>query len=636
MSDFVDSVPATVLAGTVLGCPAKYFPRPRQRPKTMSTKNILTRSRKLKAEDLMNRGQLDEAQAVCAQVCQTDRSDVEAWTLLGLIERKRGRFAEAEQAARRAVMLRPAYAPGIQLLGTALHCQGRLSEAIACYRQALGLQPDVADTHYLLGNALRETGAFVDADRSYAKALELQPDHLQTLSNRGATLLNLGRIEEAAGCLTRANELQPGLPQVLCNIALLHQVQNNYELARSYSLDALRADENFLPAISVLADVCEKTSEFEKAHEWVTRGLAINPDEISLNMTAARIARHQRRTDDAIAILESIRGKANIEQQADVLMLLGELYDKKKDAPRAFACLSEGNRLKARSMLADASESDRYVQRTEELRQRFRTDHPETWQAFTADDSTADPIFLFGFPRSGTTLLEQILDSHPRLQAIPEKPTISSVEHALKNRPLSSLSPDDIRELRKVYFDAAARFVQCEPNRILVDKMPLNTVQAQLIWRLFPNAKCILAIRHPCDVCFSCFMQNFVINNAMSTFFTLEKTAAAYASVMSLWQEYIKILPIRYHRIRYEDLVADQPGETRRLLDFLELEWDETVLRQDEHARTRNINTPSYHQVTQPIYQDAKYRWKRYESYMQSVLPILQPYIDFFDYGEKV
>ena len=155
--------------------------------------------------------------------------------------------------------------------------------------------------------------------------------------------------------------------------------------------------------------------------------------------------------------------------------------------------------------------------------------------------------------------------------------------------------------------------------------MPLNTVEVPLIWRLFPNAKCILAIRHPCDATFSCFMQNFVINNAMSTFFTLEKTAAAYAGVMSLWQEYIAVLPVDYHRIRYEDLVADQDGESRRLLDFLGLEWDEKVMHHDEHARTRHISTPSYHQVTQPIYKHAKYRWKRYEQYLKPVLPVLHP-----------
>lgn len=601
----------------------------------MSKKNVLTRSKKIKAEELLNRNQLTEAHTLCAQVCQADRNDAEAWTLLGLIDRKLGRFAEAEQAARRAVELRPGFATAHQILGTALHCQGQHTAAIDCYRTAARLQPDNAETHYLLGNALRETGAYVDADKSYARAIELHPDYLQALSNRGAALLSLGNTDEAARCVYRANELYPGVPQVLCNLALLRQTQGSHDDAKAYCREALRQDSNFLDAIAMLADLSEKSSQTEEAKIWLARGLTINPDDISLNMTAARIERHEGCLDAAIARLEHLRSKSHESAQKDILLLLGQLYDKKKDAARAFHCLSEGNRIKSSALLADVEESERYLRHIETLRQQFRSDHPETWQPFADDDFTDNPIFLFGFPRSGTTLLEQILDSHPRLQAIPEKPTIATVEHALQGRPLSSLTLDDVRKLRKVYFDTAARYVQRDPNRIYVDKMPLNTVEVQLIWRLFPNAKCILAIRHPCDATFSCFMQNFVINNAMSTFFTLEKTAAAYAGVMSLWQEYIAVLPVKYHRIRYEDLVSDQAGESRRLLEFLELEWNENVLRHDEHARTRSITTPSYHQVTQPIYQDAKYRWKRYAEYMQPVLPVLQPYIDYFGYGES-
>lgn len=598
----------------------------------MSKKNVLTRSRKLKIQQLVSQNQLSEARQLSIQVCQTDRTDVETWTLLGIINRKLGHYPDAEQCARQALSYQPRYAPAIQLFGTAAQCQGRLQEAISLYRKAIDIQPDIAETHYLLGNALRETGAIIEADKAYARAIEIQPDYLQALSNRGAILLSLGRHDEAGQCLQRANNVQPGLPQVLCNLAVLQVAQGRYSEAQSYCMDALLQEPNFIDAIAILADVSEKAGQIDAAKEWVNRGMQLQPDDLTLNMTAARIERREGRTDDAIARLERLTTIVADSAQHDLLLLLGQLYDKKKDATRAFHYLSEGNRLKATALLANVSESDRYLEHVEDLRRRFRNEPPETWLPFPNDDFRDDPIFLFGFPRSGTTLMEQILDSHPKLQAIPEKPTISAVEQALQGRALSSLTLSDINKLRKVYFEAAARFVPRDPNRILVDKMPLNTVEAQLIWKLFPNAKCILAIRHPCDACFSCFMQNFVINNAMSTFFTLEKTASAYASVMSLWQEYIAVLPLRYHRIRYEDLVADQTGETQRLLEFLELEWDSKVLHHDEHARARNITTPSYHQVTQPIYQDAKYRWRRYEQYMKPVLPILQPYIEYFGY----
>ena len=605
----------------------------------MSKKNVLTRSKKLKAEDLLNRGQLSEARELCSQVCQTDRTDAEAWALLALIERRLGHLPDAEQAARRAVVLRPTYALGQQILGTALHCQGRYAEAIASYRKACELQPKDAQTLYLLGNALRESGALAEADTEYARSIALRPDFVPALSNRGALLTALGRCEEAKQCLNRANELQPGLPQVLCNIAQVLQQEGRFDDARSYCEQTLQRDPDFVDAIVMLADLHEKSHRNAEATALIERGLKLAPENTALILTAARLARREGRVEDGIGLLEAARVRIPEALQGDVLLLLGQLYDKQKDAARAFHCLSEGNRIKASGILKGDGDTEHYLHRVESVRAAFRAEDPATWQPIPDDDFDDNPIFLLGFPRSGTTLLEQILDSHPRLQALEEKPTVSAMEHAFRQlgaraRPYADLTPADIRMLRKAYFDTVARHIRRDPQRILVDKMPLATVQAHLIWRVFPKAKVILAIRHPCDACFSCFMQDFSLNNAMATFFSLEKTAEAYAAVMSLWREYIAALPIDYHRVRYEDLVADQAGETQRLLTFLNLEWDETVLHHDEHARKRGITTPSYHQVTKPIYQDAKYRWKRYEPYMQSVLPILQPYIEYFGYAD--
>lgn len=606
----------------------------------MGKKNVLTRSKKLRAEELLNGNRLEEARQLCTQVCRTDRTDAEAWTLLGLIERRLGDYATAEDASRRATQLRPGFAAAHQILGTALHCQGKLDAAIASYRKAIALAPDDAQSHYLLGNALRETGALLDADVSYERAIALRPDFLQALSNRGALLTALGRVEDAKACLNRANDLQPGLPQVLCNIAQILQQESRFEDAKAYCRQTLQRDPDFVDAIALLADLCEKSHQDEEVTALIARGLELAPDNLSLNLTAARLARREGRIQGGIDILEATRARLPEPLQADVLLLLGQLYDKIKDTDRAFHCLSEGNRIKAGNLLPEEEDTEHYLRRIDSMRQRFRAEDPATWRRGADDGYQDNPIFLLGFPRSGTTLLEQILDSHPRLQALEERPTVSALEHTFqditkgRHNPYGSLTPEEIQRLRKTYYDTVARYLKRDPSRILVDKMPLNTVQAHLIWRVFPKAKVILAIRHPCDACFSCFMQDFSLNEAMATFFSLQKTAEAYAGVMSLWQDYIAAIPIDYHRIRYEDLVADQAGESSKLLEFLGLEWDENVLRHDEHARKRNIGTPSYHQVSKPIYQDAKYRWKRYEHHLQPVLPVLQPYIDYFGYSE--
>ena len=602
----------------------------------MGKKNILTHRKKLKIKQLVDTNMLSDAQQLCTQICNTNKLDIEAWTLLGLIERKLGNYSEAETAVRHALKLNIKSPDAHQILGTTLQCQGKLESAISSYKTALELKPNLTECHYLLGNAYREAGNYTEADQSYQNTIKQQPNNVAALSNRGALLISLEKLDEAVRCLKKAHRILPNAPQLLCNLALVYQKQDKPDDAISYCKKALKIDANFIDAIRILADLYEQSNQYEKAQLLINKGLVTTPLSINLNLSAARIERSNGETAAAITRLESLRKKLPKPEQQDILLLLGELHDKIQNTDRAFEYMCEGKSLKAQALLSLTGKKQLYIERINAQRQQFFDDAPENWSTIETDDFNDNPVFLFGFPRSGTTLLEQILDSHPKLQAITEKPIIQTVEEHLKGRQLSSLTLEEIRQLRKLYFKTAGQYVPRNKKCIYLDKQPLNTVQVQLIWKLFPNAKCILAIRHPCDVVLSCFMQNFAIKEATATFFSLHDTAVAYAGVMSLWQDYTSILKINYHQIRYEDLVNDQLGETKRLINFLGLKWDDQVLHQDKHAQSHHISTPSYHQVTKPIYQDAKFRWKRYEKHMQEVLPILQPYIKYFDYNENV
>jgi len=251
------------------------------------------------------------------------------------------------------------------------------------------------------------------------------------------------------------------------------------------------------------------------------------------------------------------------------------------------------------------------------------------------------PVFLIGFPRSGTTLLDQILDAHPGLTTLEEKPAVDVVRHAVAAMPggypsaLAGLDAAAISRLREVYFHEVARYADpAAPGRTLVDKMPLNTIDVGLIARLFPNARLLLALRHPCDVVLSGFMQAFKPNPAMVQFTSLARSATFYAEVMGLWRQYEAVLPLTVLPVRYEDLVVDVEGETRRILEFLGLPWNDAVLQYAERAKSRAIATPSYHQVVQPIYTRSVGRWRRYREAFEAVLPLLQPSIEAFGYGD--
>jgi tetratricopeptide (TPR) repeat protein len=604
--------------------------------------NILIRTKVRKAEALLRENRLTEAKQLCEQIFQANRADPEALVLLGTINRRLGNHAEAESHCRKALQLNPNLPEAHQALGAALQCQGMIQQAVDCYQTAIHLKPDLIEAHYLLGNVLREHGQLEKAAEYYRKVLQLDPEHVPSLCNLGGTLAGLYQYDEAAVHLNKANRLRPGSVPVLCNIArILLQLGRSTE-SEARCKEALQHDPQAVDAMVMLAELLEKSSRLDETHELIERGLKLAPSHPGMLLISAKLARREGRHQDAVVIAEAaLSENPPADKKNELHHLLGQLYDRQGDTVRAFAHFTEGNRVTA-SAVSDAKRHS-YMRSIDEHRKQFRAALPLA--ADTAAQTIAlgekSPVFLVGFPRSGTTLLEQILDSHPQLQALDERPTVGVMLQtherivARRREAATALTSAELEELRNAYFGEASKHLKREPGRTLVDKFPLNLINAYHIWRVFPDAKFILAIRHPCDVCLSCFMQNFALNEAMIVFTNLEDTAYTYASVMNLWQEFTQGLPLRYHMIRYEDLVENMEDEARRLLKFLDIEWSDAVLDHVEHARHRGvIRTPSYHQVTQPIYKTAKYRWKRYAKELEPIMETLRPFIERFGYHE--
>ena len=309
---------------------------------------------------------------------------------------------------------------------------------------------------------------------------------------------------------------------------------------------------------------------------------------------------------------------------------------------KAYHHFSTANDLQARSETAAAFSKDTFlagIRRTGEI---LDADWVETWTTAEDGQGHETPSFLVGFPRSGTTLLDQILDSHPSIQVMEERDalyeTAAAIERELGDYPacVATLDTTAMNKFREVYFRAVERYVDREPGTLLVDKYPFNICHMPLIARLFPKAKIILAMRHPCDVVLSNFMQNYVVNIAMANFFTVPDTAHCYGQVMGLWQKSVSLLPLDYHTVRYEALIDGLESEARRLFEFLDAEWDNAVLDYAAHAKQRGlINTPSYQSVTEPVYGRAMNRWKRYEQELAPVLDELAPFIEAFGYDDR-
>lgn len=615
----------------------------------MTNKNVLTAGKKLKADQAARAGDRQQAQALFSSVCKLDPLDTEAWIKLSLIEKGLGNYQQSERCARRALTLDPKLGYGHYALGQALHSQLQRAAAIASYRAAISLMPDLADARYLLGLALHEQGAMSEAITSLQQALRLHPAFPEALGAMGAAYLDLGQVEAGLDYLQRAASLRPFDAVVMGNISHALRLLGQNQAALDNFRHALQLVPDNADLIAGLAGLLEKMGKTEEAESLLAQGLRLAPDHVMSNLVAAQLDRRGLRLQAAVDRLQGLLAPTlAVDLSADIMLELGQIYDQMGEATHAYPLIVEGKRRKAMATLDGDASSGVYLERLARIRQlatpalaNVLRAHAEQMELTGAEHIEAiAPVFLIGFPRSGTTLMEQILDSHPRVQAMEEKSTVAHmVNRALdmldeQQCALTDLHEEQLAELRRLYFTVVGRHISLRPGNILIDKMPLNTVGVPVIARVFPDAKFILAIRHPCDVSLSCLMQTFATNAAMANFFTLADTAHLYAQVMGAWLHYAELLPLHYHRIRYEDLIEDVPAESRKLLDFLGLPWDDAVLQHTEHARQRGaINTPSYHQVVQPIYQRAKYRWKRYEQQLADVFPVLQPFIEQFGYA---
>lgn len=608
------------------------------------TKKISTiQGYKVKADRLALESCLEEAQVLYAKVCKIVPNDIEAWVKLGETQRRLGRYKNAELSGRRAVRLAPNEVLAHQLLAVSLHSQRKFSEAITVYRKAIQLKPTYSPSYYLLGNALMELGKLPEAVDYLSHAIKLHPNFFEALSDLGAALLKMGRVDLAPAVLKRALALNPNSPEVLANLGSLLEMDGRVEEALELYQNTLRLRPDALDVIAKQAELLEKIGRLEEANELLERGLARNSKHPALNLIAARVERREGNYAGAVARLEGVLSQPIAHAiSGDIHLLLGVLYDCLGQTDKVMSHLSEGKRRTASAADPDGTGRLQYLEKIT-ITRAWLSDR--LVKSIVVDDvgTTESPVFLIGFPRSGTTLLEQILDSHPVLQTMEEKPAVAAMEKAFlimtagNPEALTNLDQQQVDILRHAYFEEVSLNIVRRPGMLLVDKLPLNIVRVPLLWRVFPEARFILAIRHPCDVILSCFMQNFAKNDAMCGFVNLESITEIYVQVMGAWLDYVKCLPLYWHPIRYEDLITNFKPESKALLDFLGVGWHDAVLNHTQHAQQKSIiQTPSYHQVTKPIYMDAMYRWQRYEKDFVSVIKELYPFIQHFGYKQKL
>ncbi|MBS0192840.1 MAG: sulfotransferase [Proteobacteria bacterium] len=427
-------------------------------------------------------------------------------------------------------------------------------------------------------------------------------------------------------------------------LGIVHQTAGHNALAQDAFRCAISSDASMWQAYWQLGSELEQHNRIEDAKRVVDEAMrlradaATDEDDVQLHLVACRLARREGRLDRAQQELDAL--SAFHLSDASCLLTTFErarLLDRLDRPTEAMAVYINGNALAQRMSPANQPRSNPYLAEVEEWLDLVRDGWLADWPAPLMVDPAAepDPVFVVGFPRSGTTLFEQILDGNTRAQVLKEEPTavrMRDIVAALPDgypRAVRSLDGIDLGYLRRAYFDAVSTCCQRDRTRLLVDKMPLQMNRAALIQRVFPRARWIFLTRHPADVCLSCFQQNFTPNAAMANFYTLDDTVRLYLCTMELWDAFCSRLHLSVHTVRYEGLIADPATETRSACDFLGLPWQAEQLRFAERARSgTRITTPSYEQVSQPLHDRAIGRWVRYRAWLEPYLPQLQPWIE--------
>lgn len=520
---------------------------------------------------------------------------------MGVVHHERGEFDLAEKYYLKALTFAPQYAPLYDNLGRLNNAQKRFMEAVARFEAAVELDPGVPVYHYNLATAHYIFNQYDKAIETYKNCLDLDPEYLDAWIGLGESYININDNIEAEHCYKKALEIDPACGRAYHNLFICY-------------------DMNYQP---------EKRKEIlEQARKYIKN------DDIRLKYMEARMANIEKDYERGLSYLNDIEIPAE-PLGVDILYEAGWMYDRLKDSEKAYNLLAEANRLQEQSEQASILDVNGapYILRKE--KESLTEESYKSWTPTPENKNYPDPIFLTGFPRSGTTLMGQILHSHPDFYVGEENSALERARSFIINAKagypqcLATLEPELIEEARKVYFDIHKQEEDWEDKKYIVDKSPTTSANAMMVHRLFPNAKFIFMQRHPCDVIFSCFMQKFRPNGQLIQFYNLERAARYYALVMDCWEHYKTILPLKYHITRYETLVEDFEEEIKKVIAFTGAEWDDTVLEYNKHAlKTPRAMTPSYNQITQKIYKDARYRWERYREQMAPVLSLITPYAE--------
>jgi tetratricopeptide (TPR) repeat protein len=544
-------------------------------------------------------GVYPEAAKAWQILCNERPTDWRAWNNYGNALTAQENWAEAAKALSKAAELNPADAAVRRNAGSALALANRLAEAIEHFATIVETKPQDVESRLLLASALESALRHEEAATEFEAAKALGGTNVAIELGLARGYLSRLRFSDAEGAFRRALELEP------TNLACIRK----------------------------LGLVLERTNQLDELYKLLDDTIAAGIDQDELTYLRAVLARREGRLEEAHALLlKSDPAEDPIAWHA----LRAKIADGLGMTYEAFEAAAAMNRT-ARENTARVFDFDDWQSNAN----AYRESQHQLARIITPQWGARVPVvdkpprkrvaFLVGFPRSGTTLLDTFLMGHPEIEVLEEVQLIGTAGQVIGPiEDLPSASTHVLEEARSTYFEKLAEHVDPHFDGLVVDKFPLDMAAAPFIHAMFPGAPIIFAQRHPCDLVLSGFMQPF----GMVNFSDIGEAADYYDAIMSIWTASRTALPLNVHTVVYEELVENPEAVLRPLVAFLGLEWVDHLLDHQATAKARgSIVTPSYDQVTEPVSRQSVGRWRRYEKWLEPVLPILLPWAERLGYG---
>jgi len=547
----------------------------------------------------------------------------EAHNNLGNAFKELGQLDDAVKSYKKVISLTPDNAEAYSNLGLTLQKLGQLDDAVKSYKKAISLTPDNAEAYSNLGIVFQELGQLDAAVKSFEKALALKPDFADAHNNLGNALKELNQLDAAIECYEEAIAIKPDFAEVYYNLGNALRALGQPDAAVKRFEHALAIKADYPRALNNLGIVFMELGQKDDAFKCYEKAITIKPDYVEAHLHLGTTKKYIA-NDPQIAQMQSILSISDLSQsdRKHLCYALAKVNEDLGKQDELFKFLHEGNRLRKQEL----NYSLDMDQITHSIVKKLFSPSPSIVEkSLSYKTSTIRPVFILGMPRSGTSLVEQIISSHHAVCGAGELGTLNELIFPIVKDPsthgTNGLSEETFLSIRQRYLDSLSRFNV--PENVITDKMPLNFRWIGFILTAFSEAKIVHLKRDARATCWSNYKHHFDSkgNGWAYNIHDLVGFYELYIDLMAFWHQ---LFPNKIYDICYEDLTTNQEEETRKLLEYCELDWDENCL--NFHTNNRVVATASASQVRQKMYQGSSEAWKKHEAYLQPLIKALSSY----------